>query len=196
MAGSMKETARQTERKGEAPAKDNGVVEEEQLRPEAQVDKVPRPAVLPGQAGIAPGACKTIRPVLGKGKADPSSEACAILEILCVTEFVDSQIMKTRESDALEAYRGRNEGKKMALKTARLERQNQLDEARAAKLRLENQALENKIALVREETLQAHEAKKLGKPFNYERALNQISAVIGLRGPEMFRHEKRPRDPS
>jgi hypothetical protein len=169
-------------------------VEEAQVLPGALVDEVSRPSLLLARARIVPAGRKSsTHPVLGKAKADPSSDACAILEILCVNEFMDSQI-RTRESDALEAYRARTQGKELELKAARLEKQNQLVEARTAKLRLENQALEDKIALVREKALEAHNAKKEGKPFNYERALNQISAVIGLRGPEMFRHEKRPQE--
>jgi len=39
-------------------------------------------------------------------------------------------------------------------------------------------------------TLQARKALAEKKPFDYERALNQISAVIGLRGGEEFLHDE------
>ena len=117
------------------------------------------------------------------------SDAYAILELLCVNEFINAKL-KTSEMDALEVYRARNQGKEVALKAARLERQNKLDQARTEKLRLEIQKLKTERAGVRKELREAKEAEKQGQPFNYERALNQISAVIGLRGPEEFRIEK------
>jgi hypothetical protein len=38
--------------------------------------------------------------------------------------------------------------------------------------------------------LQARRAQAAHRPFDYERALNQISAVIGLRGGEEFLHDE------
>jgi len=38
--------------------------------------------------------------------------------------------------------------------------------------------------------LQARKALAEQKPFDYDRALNQISALVGLRGPEEFRHDE------
>ena len=38
--------------------------------------------------------------------------------------------------------------------------------------------------------LQARKALAEQKPFDYDRALNQISELVGLRGPEEFRHDE------
>jgi hypothetical protein len=38
---------------------------------------------------------------------------------------------------------------------------------------------------------QAQKALAQKKPFDYDRALNQISAVIGLRGGEEFYHDEK-----
>jgi hypothetical protein len=158
----------------------------------APVDEVPQGPLPQARTEIVLGGGPTIGEASENAKDEPASDALTILKILCVNDSIDSTL-QTRESDAVLAYRARHEEKGLALKAARVEKQNELDDARTAKLRLEKQQLEQKIDLVREQARQACEAKKMGQPFNYERALNQISAVIGLRGPEMFRHEQRPR---
>jgi hypothetical protein len=121
--------------------------------------------------------------------ADRSSDAYRMLEIMCLNELVEAQL-KTREMDALEVFRARNQGKELEMKAGRFQSQNQLMQAQTEKLRLQNRMLEDKIAQITEQALQASEAKKGGRPFDYERALNQISAVIGLRGGEEFLHDE------
>ena len=182
--------AKQTDRQRQGRLRKNRVVEAEPVPHDAPVDGVPRRTLPMARAEIVEAGWEKVREGLEKAKADPSSDAYAMLEILCVNEFINAK-MKIREYDAVELFRARNQGKELALKAAHLERQNELIEAKTEKLRLENRALKHKLVLVKKETLQARKAK--GKPFNYDRALNQISAVIGLRGEEMFRHEKRPR---
>jgi hypothetical protein len=132
---------------------------------------------------------QVVRKLLEEVKADPSSDAYAILEPLCVNEFMNVKL-KTSEMDALDIYRAHNQGKELALKAGHLERQNKLDEAKTDKLRLEIQKFQAEIAEVRRKVREATEAKKQRKHFDYERTLNQISAVVGLRGPEEFRIEK------
>jgi hypothetical protein len=132
---------------------------------------------------------QVVRKLLEEVKADPSSDAYAILELLCVNEFMSAKL-KTPEVDALDIYRAHNQGKELALKAGHLERQSKLDEAKADKLRLEIQKFQAELAEVRKKVREATEARKQRKRFDYERTLNQISAVVGLRGPEEFRIEE------
>jgi hypothetical protein len=140
-------------------------------------------------AQIREGARTAMRGLFEKASADPSSGAYGMLEIMCLNELVEVQL-KTREMDALEVFRARNQGRQLEMKAERLQSQNQLAEAQTEKLRLDIRMLEDKIAQITEKALQASEAKKTGRPFNYERALNQISAVIGLRGGDEFLHDE------
>ena len=140
-------------------------------------------------AKVGEGARTAMRALFENALADPSSGACRLLEIMCVSELVEVQL-KTREMDAADIFRARNQGKELEMKAARLQSQNQLAEAQTEMLRLQIRALEGKMAQITEKALQANEAKKAGRPFDYERALNQISAVIGLRGGEEFLHDE------
>jgi hypothetical protein len=138
---------------------------------------------------IRQGARTAVRELFESAIGDPSSDAYRMLEIMCLNEFVEAEV-KTREMDALEIFRARNQGRELEVKVARVQNQNKLAEAQTEKLRLQNRLLEDKIAQITEEALQASEAKKEGRPFDYERALNQISAVIGLSGGEEFLHDE------
>jgi hypothetical protein len=140
-------------------------------------------------ATIRQQARPALRALFETAIADRSSDAYRMLEIMCLNELVEAQL-KTREMDALEVFRARNQGKELEMKAGRFQSQNQLMQAQTEKLRLQNRMLEDKIAQITEQALQASEAKKGGRPFDYERALNQISAVIGLRGGEEFLHDE------
>ena len=140
-------------------------------------------------AAIRQEARPAMREIFEKAIADRSSDAYRMLEIMCLNELVEAQL-KTREMDALEVFRARNQGKELEMKAGRFQSQNQLMEAQTQKLRLQIRMLEDKIAQITEQALQASEAKKEARPFDYERALNQISAVIGLRGGEEFLHDE------
>lgn len=176
------------------------------IRPEAAESKIQSPkakieeALIPNLGGaesplpltgaqIRQKARAAVRDLFQKAIADPSSDAYRLLEILCLNELVEAEL-KTREMDVLEVFRARNQGRDLEMKAARLHRQNQLTEVQTEKLRLQIRGLEDKIAQIRQEALQASEAKKAARPFDYERALNQISAVIGLRGEEEFVHDE------
>ena len=140
-------------------------------------------------ARIRQGARTAVRELFEKASADPASDAYRMLEIMCLNEMVEAEL-KTREMDALEVFRARNQGRELEMKAARLHSQNTLAEAQTEKLRLQIRMLEEQMAQIREKALQASEAKKAGRPFDYERALHQISAVIGLRGGEEFLHDE------
>jgi hypothetical protein len=146
-------------------------------------------------AGIRQGARVAMRELFQNALTDPSSDAYHMLEIMCLNELVEAQL-KTREFDAVEVLRARNQAKELEVKAARAQSQNKLVEMQAEKLRLQIRVLEDKFAQIREKAEQAGEAKKGGRPFDYERALNQISAVIGLRGGEEFLHDEQEAQPS
>jgi hypothetical protein len=138
---------------------------------------------------IRQGARVAVRDLFEKAIADPSSDAYRMLEIMCLNELVEAEL-KTREMDALEVFRARNQGKEVEMKAGRIQIQNKVAEAQTEKLRLQIRMLEETIAQIREKAIQACQAKKDARPFDYERALNQISAVIGLRGGEEFLHDE------
>ncbi len=128
---------------------------------------------------------KALRHLFEKAKVNP--DAYKMIEIMCVNELAEANL-KTREYDVLEVIRARNDSKQLEVKAAHLEQQNQVAEARAANLRLQVKSAQDKL----DETVQqAREARQGSRPFDYERALNQISAVIGLRGPEEFVHDQK-----
>src|SRR5215831_18015783 len=58
---------------------------------------------------IRKGARTAVRELFEKAMADPSSDAYRMLEIMCLNELVEVQL-KTREMDALEVFRARNQG--------------------------------------------------------------------------------------
>ncbi len=145
-------------------------------------------------ATIREGARTAVRDLFAKAIADPSSDAYRMLEIMCLNELVEAEV-KTREMDALEVFRARNQGRELEMKAGRLQSQNALAQVQTEKLRLQIRMLEDQIAQIREKARQASEAQKASRPFDYQRALNQISAVIGLRGGEEFLHDEPPAEP-
>jgi hypothetical protein len=140
-------------------------------------------------------ARSAVRELLQKARADPSSDAYRILEIMCLNELIEAQL-KRREYDLMEVFRARNQAKELDVKAARVESQNKLVEAQIERLRLMNRALEDMLAQITQKAREASEATKEGRPFDYERALNQISAVIGLRGGEEFLHDEQQAQPN
>jgi hypothetical protein len=140
-------------------------------------------------------ARSAVRELLQKALADPSSDAYRILEIMCLNELIEGQLKK-REYDLMEVFRARNQAKELEVKAARVESLNKLAEAQIARLRLLNRALKDTLAQIAQKAREASEATKEGRPFDYERALNQISAVIGLRGGEEFEHDEEQTQPN
>ena len=134
-------------------------------------------------------ARKMLREFLEKAIADPNSDAYTILEIICLNHLIEARL-KTREMDVMEVLQARNQGKQLAGKAAQAEAQTKKLAIETDKARLQSRLLKHDLAQIRKEVRQAQEAKDGGRPFDYERTLNQISAVVGLRGPEEFRYEK------
>jgi len=132
-----------------------------------------------------------MRDVLEKAIADPNSDAYTMLEIICLNHLIEAEL-KTREMDVTEVLRARNQGKQMAVKAAESEAHAKNLEIQTEKASLQNRMLEHDLAQIRKELQQAGKAQKGSRTFDYERTLNQISAVVGLRGPEKFRYEKQP----
>jgi len=158
------------------------------------VRRIPNPEDAQGppplsRVDIKKGARTALREAFEKAMADPSSDAYRMLEIMCLNELIEAEV-KTREMDALEVFRARNQGKELEAKIARVQSQNMVAEAQTEKLRLQIRALEDTMARIREKALQASEAKKQGRPFDYDRALKQISAVIGVGRGEEFLHDE------
>jgi hypothetical protein len=112
-----------------------------------------------------------------------------MLEIICMNHLIEAEL-KTREMDVMEVLRARSHGKQLAVKTAQLEAHTMHLATQTEKVRLQNRMLKHDLMQIRKELRQAEEARSGGRAFDYERTLNQISAVIGLRGPEKFRYEK------
>jgi hypothetical protein len=127
--------------------------------------------------------------------ADPTSDAYRMIEIMCVNELIEAEL-KTREYDALEVFRARNQAKELEVKTAHLESQNGLAYAQTEKLHLQIQELKDRIAEIKEKVRQAKEARSGGRQFDYDRALEQISTLVGLRGPEEFLDEEQEQQPN
>ena len=152
-----------------------------------------RAAQHPSQAEIKEEAHKSLRAEFEKAAADPASGAYRFLEILCLRELIEADL-KTREMDVLEVFRAHSQGRALAMKAARLQSQNKVAEAQTELLRQRIRRHKGENAQVGQKAARPSEAKTAEKPFNYERALNQISAVIGLRGGEEFEHdEQQPR---
>jgi hypothetical protein len=144
---------------------------------------------------IKEGALAAVRDLFEKAIADPSSDAYRMIEIMCLNELVEAEL-KTREMDAVEIFKARNHGKEVEMKAERLQAQNKLAEAQTEKLQLQIRVLEDQIAQITQKALEASQAKKEGRQFDYDRALNQISALVGLRGPEEFRHDELEEQPN
>jgi len=145
------------------------------------------------QAEIKEKAHESLRGELEKAAADPASGPYRFLEILCLYELIEADL-KPREMDVLELFRAHNQGRALEMKAARLQSQNKVAEAQTEVLRQKIRRQKGEIAQMRQQAARPSEAKKAEKPFNYDRALNQISAVIGLRGGEEFEHdEQQPR---
>jgi predicted MarR family transcription regulator len=141
------------------------------------------------RADILAPAREKLRELLEKALADPSSDAYTMLEIICMNHLIEAEL-KTREMDVMEVLRARSHGKQLAVKTAQLEAHTKHLATQTEKARLQNRMLKHDLMQIRKELRQAEEARSGGRAFDYERTLNQISAVIGLRGPEKFRYEK------
>jgi hypothetical protein len=141
------------------------------------------------RADILTPAREKLRELLQKALADPSSDAYTMLEIICMNHLIEAEL-KTREMDVMEVLRARSHGKQLAVKTAQLEAHTKHLATQTEKVGLQNRMLKHDLMQIRKELQQAEEARSGGRAFDYERTLNQISAVIGLRGPEKFRYEK------
>ena len=134
-------------------------------------------------------AREMLHELLAKAIADPKSDAYTMLEIICLNHLIESKL-KTREMDVMELLQARSQGKQLTFKAAHAEAQTNKLTVETDQVRLENDVLKHNLSQIRKELRQAQTAKSEGRPFDYERTLNQISAVVGLRGPEEFRYEK------
>jgi hypothetical protein len=141
------------------------------------------------RADILAPAREKLRELLEKALEDPSSDAYTMLEIICLHHLIEAEL-KTREMDVMEVLRARSQGKQLAVRAAQSEAHTKHLATQTEKVRLQNRMLKHDLRQIRKELRQAEEAKSGGRPFDYERTLNQISAVIGLRGPEKFRYEE------
>jgi len=136
------------------------------------------------------GARPAMRQVFEEALADPSSDVYRFLELMCLNELVEAEL-KTREMNVLEVLRAFNQARTLELKVARVQSQNTVAETQTKLAGLQFRLLTSKIAGInKREIAQGSEPNKGVKPFNYERALNQISAVIGLRPGEEFLHDE------
>jgi hypothetical protein len=141
------------------------------------------------RADILAPAREKLRELLEKALDDPFSDAYTMLEIICLHHLIEAEL-KTREMDVMEVLRARSQGKQLAVRAAQSEAHTKHLATQTEKVRLQNRMLKHDLRQIRKELRQAEEAKSGGRPFDYERTLNQISAVIGLRGPEKFRYEE------
>jgi|SRR6516225_790311 len=144
---------------------------------------------------VVRGARPAMRETFEQALAERPSDVYRFLEFMCLNELVEAE-PKTREMDVLEVLRAFSQAKALQLKVARVQSQNAVAEAHTKLAGLQFRLLTSKIAGINKKAKQGSEANKGVKPFNYDRALNQISAVIGLRPGEEFLHDEQQPQPN